>query len=347
MSTLGHIKEELMFIFIGQRGLEIGKIFFTLIKDDYKGKRYGILDFFSRIFFICETEDQYSEIGMLIEGYIPEENVLLAGELETGGDLWSNIDENEDIFANRIFAPLMFAVDQLDNPKLILFFNLSNGKQAGICDFLLKNFPLVKNNMPIYIIATTSIDEGSGALSIYWSILGLNSIIEGSTTRACILLDYKAIGNSIFLHRIAELSDLEFETYNLVVAKLIYALTAYDRKPYANAVPFCQLIDRLVLFMDMKFIIPFMNMPRRELIEDELFSGYLNELVNDCNLFTIRYDVSKGDRALNDDEQLDNLDIKHQNLAKTSLANAFIAFGKKQDTDYLNLIRNNLPPIVE
>lgn len=332
MSQLGNEPEDLIFVFIGTRGLEIGSIFFQLIKEDYKGKRYDILNFFAKVFFVCETEKQFREIGSLIEGYVPEENVLLMGELNTSGDLWSNIEENDDILANRVFSPLMFAVDQFKKPRVLLFYNLSNGKQAGICDYLLQNFPLVKSDMPIYIIATTSIDEGAGAMSIYWSILGLNSIIEGVSTHACILLDYEAIGNSIYLHRLKKFEEFDFESYNYVVANLIYALTHYDREPYANAVPFCQMIEKLVIFEDMKFIIPFMTMPRRELIEDEKFSGYLNELVNDCNLFTIRY-LDESDAA--------------KKAPKLSIANAFIAFGERQDTDYLNLIRNNLPPIIE
>ncbi len=333
MSQIGHVSEDLVFIFVGSRGLQIGSIFFRMIQDDYVGKRYDILNFFSKVFYICETEREYREIGALIEGYVPEENVLLMGELNTGGDLWSNIDSNDDILANRVFAPLMFAVDQLKNPALLCFYNLSNGKQAGICDYLLHNFPLVKRDMPIYVIATTSVDEGAGALSIYWSILGLNSIIEGGTTKACILLDYEAIGNSIYLHRLKKFEEFDFESYNFVVAHLIYALTLYDREPYANAVPFCQLIDSLVIFNDMKFIIPFMTMPRRELIEDEKFSDYLNELVNDCNLFSTRFGGA-GSESRTD-------------IPKISIANAFIAFGEKQDTEYLNLIRQNLPPITE
>ncbi|WP_371805016.1 hypothetical protein [Candidatus Lokiarchaeum ossiferum] len=335
MSIGADDKDDLLFIFIGQRGLQIGSIFFNLIKDDYKGKRYDILDFFSKVFFICETESQFREIGTMIEGYVPEENVLLMGELNTSGDLWSNIEENDDIFASRVFAPLMYAVDQLAKPNILLFYDLSNGKQAGICDYLLINFPLVKQQMPIYVIATTSIDEGAGALSIYWSILGLNSIIQGSTAKACILLDYEAIGNSIFLKRIKKMDDIDFESYNYVVAQLIYSITYYDREPYSNAVPFCQMIDKLVIFNDMKFIIPFMTMPRRELIEDETFSGYLNELVNDCNLFSMNYKRPIDENGV------------EQDYPKISLANAFIAFGEKQDTHYLNLIRNNLPPIME
>lgn len=335
MSIGADEKDDLLFIFIGHRGLQIGSIFFNLIKEDYKGKRYDILDFFSKVFFICETEDQFREIGTMIEGYVPEENILLMGELNTSGDLWSNIEDNDDIFASRVFAPLMFAVDQLANPNILLFYDLSNGKQAGICDYLLINFPLVKQQMPIYVIATTSIDEGAGALSIYWSILGLNSIMEGATAKACILLDYEAIGNSIFLKRIKRMEDVDFESYNYVVAQLIYSITYYDREPYSNAVPFCQMIDKLVIFNDMKFIIPFMTMPRRELIEDETFSGYLNELVNDCNLFTMHYKRPVDENGI------------EQDYPKISLANAFIAFGEKQDTNYLNLIRNNLPPIME
>jgi hypothetical protein len=92
-----------------------------------------------------------------------------------------------------------------------------------------------------------------------------------------------------------------------------------------------------VLFNKIKIIIPYLITPKKKLRPDEEFYGYLEELMRDGNLFSYNPDLMNN----SEDEVKENL-----KSLKVILANEFISFGEKHNTEYLYLVRKNLPQAV-
>ncbi len=343
--------EQLVFIFIGRRGNKAGIEFCRLIIDDAREKKKNMpFDFLSRIFFIATDEFLLTEIFDIIEGYVPEENVLFVSNLETDGDIWSNVEENDVIFSKKIFRSIMFHLDQIEKPHTILVYSISSGLTAGIADYLTNNLAIIKPHMEITVFGSILHSETDGPLAVYWTLLGLNTLLSNRVT-GTIFLDYSAIGNYVYYIRNETEEEISFEYYDKIVGFIIYSLTIYDRYPFANLVPYVDLIKNLVLFNKMKFIIPYIISPKKKLRDDEQYYGFLEELIRDGNLFSftpeliqVRIDKEEygeyGEDFEYDDEEISNLP------QKTVLSNEFISFGEKHNVDYLYMIRKSLPEAI-
>ncbi|MHA1728455.1 MAG: hypothetical protein ACTSWY_06955, partial [Promethearchaeota archaeon] len=233
----------MVFIFIGKRGNRAGIEFCKKIIDEAKKKKNisPPMEFLSRIFFICVEEELLKEIFSVIEGYIPEENVIFLSRIETEGDVWSNVTENEDIFSVQLFSFIMFKLDQILKPHIVMVYSISSGFDAGIADYLIHNFLIINAHMEISVFGTILNFDAGGPLSIYWSLLGLKTLFSKRVI-GVILLDYSAIGNLIYYIRNEKEEEITFEYYDRIVGLLIYSLTIYDRYPFANMVPFIHLI---------------------------------------------------------------------------------------------------------
>lgn len=332
------IREALVFFFIGKRGCRAGIEFCLKIINSVRNndKFQMPFDFLSRIFFICNEEELLKEIFDTIEGYVPEENVLFLSHLETEGDVWSNVIENENIFNVQLFSPLVFKLDQIENPHAILIYSISSGFDAGIAEYLIDNFLIINSNIEITLIGTILNSDIEGPLAVYWTLLGLKVLFLDRVIGA-ILLDYSAIGNFLYYIRNEKEEEISFDYYDKIVGLLVFSLTVYDRKPYANMIPFVDLIKNLVLFNKIKIIIPYLITPKKKLRPDEEFYGYLEELMRDGNLFSYNPDLMNNSED-NSQENLKSL--------KVILANEFISYGEKHNTEYLYLIRKNLPQAV-